>query len=369
MVPHARDAHIDFVRLAAEEPSSLYLEDFLRAGFEAWPRRYQERFPGLTTWGGVGDLKQSLRHIAGAPIDWRVLLASRSLPLLKVGAGCQFRVCRNVMTTDLSWPTYQQAVIERAHRTSNQVTVVAIRDRVFNEGWTAADIARYLAVEYQCYKCDGLFLPAVDHLGIRVPLGIIVETIKAVAEMRFVLVDAAQAICHVSLDDCVVHADFIVAGSHKWMGGYVPTGIALYGIARSREMIDLRFAASLARPCSDSFTRICEQVDGGGLTPNTETVNLLGLFSSAGAASAQRGKTRVGGTLSGAVDRLVDLIPMPSGAWRLQGIAPELRTRIALLRGTKSGSSNVADIVRRAWLGAGCIVSAYDGGFARLSFA
>ena len=106
MTPAAKDAQLDFVRLTAEEPSSLYFEEFLRSGYSGWPEFYQRRFPGLRTWHGVSGLKQSIRQIAGAPDHWRVLLASRSLSLVRLATGSLFRACRNVLATDLGWSTY-----------------------------------------------------------------------------------------------------------------------------------------------------------------------------------------------------------------------------------------------------------------------
>lgn len=76
MTPAAKDAQLDVVRLSAEEPSSLYFEQFLRDGFSAWPTFYQERFPGLRTWTGVSGLKESIRRLVKAQDDWQVLLAS-----------------------------------------------------------------------------------------------------------------------------------------------------------------------------------------------------------------------------------------------------------------------------------------------------
>lgn len=218
MLPAARDAQIDFIRLAGEEPSSLYFEEFLRGGFQAWPQEYRERFPALAAWLGVDGLKYSLRELAGAPDDWRVLLASRSLPLLQLGANCLYRVCRNVLTTDLNWPAYQRAVVAKAIRTDNRVSETAIRDLILYDGWNADDVADHLADEFIRRGCDGLFLPAVDHLGIRLPIRQIVQRINKLAELRFCLIDAAQAFCHVPLDEAFAHADFVVAGSHKWMG-------------------------------------------------------------------------------------------------------------------------------------------------------
>jgi len=167
MTPAAKDAQLDFVRLSAEEPSSLYFEEFLRSGFSAWPSAYQERFPGLRTWTGVAGLKHSIRRLVRAPDDWRVLLAGRSLSLVRLASSCMFRVCRNVLATDLSWPTYEQALESKARLTGNRITTVRMRDDILCRSWTVDDVASYLANAFTEHQCDGLFLPAVDHLGIR----------------------------------------------------------------------------------------------------------------------------------------------------------------------------------------------------------
>lgn len=53
MTPAAQRAQPDLVRLSAEEPTSLYFEEFLKDGFNAWLSSYQNRFPGLQSWSGV----------------------------------------------------------------------------------------------------------------------------------------------------------------------------------------------------------------------------------------------------------------------------------------------------------------------------
>ena len=104
--PKAQQTHLEFVRLAAEEPSSLYFEEFLHSGFSAWPNRYQRRFPALSRWPGIAGLKKKLTRLAGGP-DWnRVLIASRSAELMRLAARVLCKTCRSVFTTDFSWPTY-----------------------------------------------------------------------------------------------------------------------------------------------------------------------------------------------------------------------------------------------------------------------
>lgn len=370
MLPAARDAHIDFVRLAAEEPSSLYFEDFLRDGFEAWPSCYRNRFAGLSTWPGVVGLKQSLRRLAGAPHDWQVLLGSRSLLLLKLGASCLFRVCRNVLTTDLNWPTYQRTVVEKANRTDNRVTGVDIRERILAGGWTARDVARHIAHVFVRNRCDGLFLPAVDHLGIRLPVREIVERIQAVAELRFCLIDAAQALCHTPLDDSFACADFIVAGSHKWMGACVPTGIAFFGHPRSQRLVMHRLR-NLCRTdrVADPLLPFAEQIADGRLEGYSETANLTSLVACAGAAWHHLHDARVGCDSVADIDDALRKTPRPDRAWEPVFVSPEMRSRIAVMQRAKTAlrPPSAAD-VRRDWLNAGCIVSGYDDGRARLAF-
>ena len=365
MLPAARDAQIDFIRLVGEEPSGLYFEDFLRGGFQAWPRPYCERFPGLASWNGVAGLKRRLRILAGAPNDWQTLIASRSLPLLKLGASCLFRVCRNVLTTDLSWPTYQQAIVDRAASTGNRVVTTAIRDHILRGGWDGAAIVNHMAEEFARHGCDGLLLPAVDHLGIRLPIGQIVRRIKGQSELRFLLVDAAQAYCHIPLDECIAHADLVVAGCHKWMGACLPVGIAFYGQQRSRELIERR-----VRRCNDPLIRFVEELDGSVFTGRSETASIQGLFAASGAASAQLPVAVTPAEQTTVVDELLVSAPRPCDCWNPVVVAPTLRTRIAILeRAYGKRRKPSATAVRREWFDAGCIVTGYQSGFARLAFA
>ncbi|MFO0978274.1 MAG: aminotransferase class V-fold PLP-dependent enzyme [Planctomycetaceae bacterium] len=236
-LPAARDAQIDFVRLSAEEPSTLYFEEFLKHGYNAWPNCYQSRFSALKTWGGVRALKQSLHQFAGAPVDWSVLLASRSISLVQLAARSMFQICRHVLTTDLSWPTYQDAVSRQALAAGAQITTVPLRDAIFRESWTAGDVAAFLAGIYRENGCDGLSVPAVDHLGVRIPVRAIVEQIRNTSHVQFVLVDAAQAFCQVPIDDCLAVADFVVTGCHKWMRAGQPMGVGFFGRTGTQQII------------------------------------------------------------------------------------------------------------------------------------
>lgn len=366
MTPAAKDAQLDFVRLSAEEPSSLYFEEFLRGGYSAWPDSYQRRFPGLRTWHGVAALKQSLRQLAGAPDEWPVLLASRSLSLFHLAASSMFRVCRNVLTTDLSWPTYQQAVEMTAVRTGNRTATTSLRDDILYRGWTADDVARHLAMAYEEHRCDGLFLPAVDHLGIRLPIRTIVNRIRERCELRFSFIDAAQAFCHVPLDECIDVADFIVAGSHKWMGAYLPIGIGLFGQPKTRELIDHRLQLSMRQVHHhDPLLNFTDQLVSARLDGRSETTNLPPLFASAGASRDLLERPVVSDPFP---EHQLNSVPVPNDEWQLLRPSRELRSQIVLYENSCSGERlEDANAIRDMWLNSGSIITAYDGGRARIS--
>ncbi len=375
-LPAARDAQIDFVRLTAEEPSTLYFEEFLQLGYKAWPDCYQSHFPALKTWGGVRALKQSIHQLAGAPEDWNVLLASRSLSLVQMAARSMFRTCHHVLTTDLSWPTYQDAVSRQALAAGAQITTVPLRDAIFRERWTAADVASFLARLCAENRFDGLFLPAVDHLGVRIPVRAIVEQIRNTSHLPFFLVDAAQAFCQVPIDDCLAVADFVVTGCHKWMRAGQPMGVGFFGRNGTQQILRETLQENYGNGCDlDPLLIFTEQLDGGQLTGHSETVNLTPLFSASAAALEQL--RHHDQSLANADDAC--LLDDPAGFTTLD-LPPELshwipiqphettRSHITLFANQEAvRTSNSAEEARREWLNYGCVVTAYDNGRVRVS--
>ena len=106
MSPAAQRAERALVSLAAEEGNSAYFERFVRHGLGECPLAAEERYSGLGHWAGVGELKQSLRGLAGHRPDLPVLIAHRSALLMKLAARALCSSCRNVLVTDLGWPGY-----------------------------------------------------------------------------------------------------------------------------------------------------------------------------------------------------------------------------------------------------------------------
>ena len=200
MSASAQQIHIDFVRFVGEEAASLYFDQFLRTGVRDWPASLRRRFPALQAWQGISHLKDDLRRPVGASAQSNVLLASRSAQLMKLAAKLLFRLCRNVLVTDLSWPSYRQILKRVGGTAENRLTTLQLRRSLLRDQVPQDEVIERIAQHFVRTACDGLFLPAVDNLGIRLPIEQIVRSIEKRAELRFVVVDGAQAFGHTPLE-------------------------------------------------------------------------------------------------------------------------------------------------------------------------
>lgn len=281
MSPMAQRLSTAFNRLSAEEPFNLYCERFLKEGFESWPDRYRRRFSGLRRWGGIEHLRHGIRRLAGATDGTPVLLASRSLSLIKAAAKAAFRTCRTLLTTDLSWPGYQQAIVAEAARWGREVVTVPIREVILGSRLAAEELAEILSDVFVNSQCDSIFLPAVDNLGVRVPIANIVHRIARCASVRFVLTDAAQALAHVPLAEVCRNSDLVIAGCHKWVRGYYPLGIGIVGGRAEGNAWRTHFREAASD--DDPLTGFLESLETGRFARHLETVNLGPLFSCQGA--------------------------------------------------------------------------------------
>ncbi len=278
----AQRLSISFIRLSAEEPFSLYFERFLRNGFESWPESYQRRFSGLKGWTGIESLKQGIRRVAGARDESQVVIASRSLWLVRSAARAAYKTCSRLLTTDLSWPSYQSVFEREAARTGRELHCIPIRHDILSDCMGESDLVEAVASSFQRLHCDGIFLPAVDNLGIRLPIEKIVSAIEDRAELRVVLVDAAQAIGHIPLADVTRSSDFVIAGCHKWVRAYHPLGIGIFGGRESSCVLRNELTADRE---DDSLFNFLECLLDERLSGHMETVNLTPLFSCQGAIS------------------------------------------------------------------------------------
>lgn len=365
----ARRAVHAFTDLVGEEGGSLYSDRFLRHGLAACPPSFGERYPGLAGWGGVGELKAALRSLAGIPPGLPVLLAHRSAELMRLAARLLFHPCRNVLVTDLGWPGYHDILADVARRTGRRVTVVALRDRALAGTADAAAAVEEVRQAYAGMECDGLFLPAVSNLGVRLPVRAMVRAAEAVGEVRFVVVDGAQDFCHAGADIAGETCDLYLAGCHKWLEAYHPLGLAFYGRRPSAGVIETTLAHMIAAgEIGDPLLRFVPHMETGRADPPLETVAVLPLLACGGAVHERAEpdiKARLGSRLrnlavAGEILRATGWSPLLPD--------PALRSGILLLRAEREAvRGQPAEGLRSAFHAAGVTLTAYPAGHVRLS--
>ncbi len=286
MSSRAEQAQLDFTRMAGEQGASLFFERFLQDGSDSWPASVRSRFPGLTGWQGVTALKESLRTLAGSDPALPVLTANRSAQLMKFAARLLFRRCGNVLVTDLGWPPYHKVLGGEAARARSVVTTLPVRGLMSNGQATEDELVEAVRSRFLQAGCDGLFLTAVSNLGYRLPVERLVRALEAVRELRFVVIDGAQDFCHVSADLGNEYCDLYLASCHKWLQGFHPMGLGFYGRRRTRSLIETALCQLLSGgDLDDPLLRFTAQLERSALDGETETVNLIPLFTAQGAAA------------------------------------------------------------------------------------
>ncbi|HEX4614248.1 MAG TPA: aminotransferase class V-fold PLP-dependent enzyme [Urbifossiella sp.] len=229
MSPAAQRAERALVSLAAEEGNSAYFERLVRHGMRDGPLASETRYAGLGHWAGVGELKQSLRLLAGHRPDLPVLVAHRSAQLMKLAARVLFHACRNVLATDLGWPGYHDILGRAAGGTNRRVTAAEVRAEVLAGRLGEEELVDRVCDTFARGGCDGLFLSAVSNWGVRLPVEPIVRRLEASHRVWFVVVDGAQEFCHTPGRLGAEYCDLYLAGSHKWLGAHHPMGLGFYG--------------------------------------------------------------------------------------------------------------------------------------------
>jgi hypothetical protein len=366
--PGALRTQLDFARLTAEQPSSLYFDRFLANGIETAPQDWFQRFPGLQCWGGISKLKAAIKQVALAPSSHEVVLASRSALLMRAAARLMFRVCKNVLVTDCSWPAYQAELHDAAARANRRVTCVNVRDSILDSQLGSTDVVRLLARRYEQDGCDGLFLPAVDNLGVRLPIREIVSAVEAIRKPRFVLVDGAQALGHLPNVDCHDVCDLFLAGCHKWLRAYLPLGIAIFGKAGSREWIHHYLVSSdCVDGVDDPLLRFTHELEADVAGRYSETVNIAPLFACRAAItdtfSAGHGQWKDQLRNADEVRAITE-----STTWRVRSLESSMRTGILLLvRKNQRDGKTDAEAMRQAFADHQIAASTYENGIIRLS--
>lgn len=354
-------AATDVARVAHEQGSTLYFDDFMRCGGSILNAAELSRYPSFADWQGPARLSDRIRTLAGAGELWEVVFASRSANLMSLAARLQIRLCRKVLVTDLSWPFYEHLHRREQRESCNAVYRVEIHDDILRRQWSSDELLDKLVTQYIAQGCDGLFLPLVDHRGIRLPIQELVTRIRRRAELRFCVVDAAQAFQQVPLELSSDYCDLVIAGCHKWLASHVPMGLAFYGREPSRRFVGESIARWLNDgSLGDPLLQYTNELFTGNANAYGETTALLPLLTAnAAAIDAQVGTTEIGYPKN----REAVLGCVANSHW--QAILPDgsFDSQVILI---ESPSHPLVD-ARRHFLQHGVAVTAYDNGTVRLA--
>lgn len=355
MSPTALKTHCDFVRLMAEDPSSLYTEQFLFDGANATPSIAQ-RFPELARWLGIEGFQNELRAAFAGRTDTNteILLSSRTTNLMKLGVE-SLAGRKRLLITDLTWPPYRKWILKYAVRSGLAVTMLRLRKSVW-QGMTAVDLTQIVLSALRRSGSDGLFLPAVTHTGIRLPLQNILRETATDAGVR-TIIDASQAYGHVDTNEWSHLADFVFGGCHKWVRAYLPISV---GFAKGFHRHQIR--RSLVR---DPLTHFCRSVATGTTGP-METVNLSPLFSAHGAISdlPSQKSNRADSLDVRIIQRMIQEHPH----WQASQTHESLRSRMLMIQTRTDSLKQLSPQTLRAMMGRSSVsVTTYNGGHLRLS--
>jgi len=362
MSPGAQHALSEFHSLAGDIGCCMYFEVFLQQGFPA-PR---SEWPFLSSWRGIDGLKTRLKRFAGAVPDSRVLLANRSSQLMKLAAHLLAGRCRNVLITDLTWPSYARILRVVAEITDCRVSCLPLRRQIFADRMMAAEITTFVREAYQSLNCDGLFLPLVDNLGIHFPVKECVHAIRENAHVQFVAVDGAQALGHVPVRLADLPCDIFLAGCHKWLRAYQPLGLAFFGRPESQAFIQETVATLQGEGVlDDPLLVFTENYGTGRRTAFGETVNLSPLLTCHGALLDAEAEQRSNGAFRQLNTEL--LCEAADGtAWRPVPVHQSIQSNITVMH-RANGPPSSSERLRQRFHSAQVALTAYANATIRLS--
>ncbi len=367
MSPRACRASIDFARLACEHGSTLYSDDFFRFGSSSLPDASSDRYPGLSDWHGPEQLSRQLSQLMEFPPQHPILFASRSASLMKCAAKLLFRRCRNVLITDLTWPAYERILRREQRRTGNRIHKVAVRRLMLQGRLAPSELIERLAEQFVSLHCDGLFLPLVDNLGLHLPAPEIVSRIRSQSELRFCVIDGAQAFRHVPLELDLDYCDFMVAGCHKWLCAHNPMGLGILGRNSSRDYI----TASIARwlkdgTVDDPLMVYSQELITGEHFPFGETAPILPLLT-ANAAAVDALKSATEMSLEATRRDVIECVRQ--AGWTVVSPESDYASRILLIRPehVHRSPATASHHLRRQLLEHQIAATTYDGSLVRLA--
>ncbi len=261
------------------------------------------------------------------------MLANRPHALMLLAAYLLVRNSTCILTTDLAWPPFQAILHKVAAQFGRRIMRVGLRHLV-RGGGDAEAITQAIVQAYRLSSATALFLPAISHDGIQLPLVRIATAIKKERALRFLAVDGAQHLAHGTTALSEMDCDFYLAGTHKWLRSLYPLGVAFYGQRRSTELIEAtRDELRCVGVLNDPLIFFASQLAGQRCDEITETINLSGLLSAYGAALDAQPAVNRQKALSIQMANANEIIARAQNdGWRPLRLSSSLRSGILLLR-------------------------------------
>ncbi|QDV42486.1 Aminotransferase class-V [Stieleria neptunia] len=368
MSPSASRRHGELARFATTAAASPLMDTLLQDGGEAWPETVQREFPELSSYPGIPGFRRRLLETLGCE-DWqRLVLGTSSNSLIRIASQLLFGPCERVLTTDLAWPVYRKVLERCAADRSRTLHVIPLRQFIARNCPTGPEIADFVFKQFRKHSCDGLFLTAVSHDGIRLPAGEMISAIKRRSEVKVSVIDGAQEFAQVDHHGSLRASDFYMTSGHKWAGSFIPIAIGVFGTNRSASRIDQIATDQIdSGLIDDPLMQLCWDSTDSPSIAAPSTANVAALFACDAAITdlasepeAERCKSLGDSSVDGLLEQLAEK------GWQTTPGSTACRSRTWVLNHASLAGYSPAEI-RVRFASQGIALTAYDQGVIRLS--
>ena len=356
--PSAKRALISALEINQAFGASAYFDElFFRGAENSGPTN---QFDGLEIWKGIDQFSVDARRQMFGATAGDIAFASRTGVLMAMATRLLSARCTNVLVSDLNWQPFTEMLTNRSAASKTETTTVAIREAIFNHTATAEEVIEKIKTAFVANQCDGIFLPAICNLGVALPIVKIILAIREIAELRFCVIDAAQAVNHIDLSQVAEGADFVFGGTHKWLRACEPMAVGYFGRAGSRSFIQASIDRELlTNPSADPMLRLTQS----SADKKSETVNLCPLFAAAGALADAR---ECDPKNNSQISRLAIQEAAQATGWNFISSDSSLHTQIVLLKKQPVANSK-GRCFRKQLSRLGVAITEYNGGVCRIS--
>lgn len=368
MSPSASRRHGELARFATTAAASPLMDTLLQDGGGAWPESAQCEFPALSSYPGIPDFRRRLLETLGCE-DWqRLILGTSSNSLIRIASQFLFGPCERVLITDLAWPVYRKVLERCAVDRSRALHVIPLRQFIAKNCPSGPEIIDFVSGQFRKHSCDGLFLTAVSHDGIRLPAGEMISAIEKRSEVKVSVIDGAQEFVQVDHRQSLQASDFYMTSGHKWAGSFIPIAIGVFGSNRSASRIKQIVADQVdSGLIDDPLMQLCWDSTTSPPVAAPSTANVAALFACDAAIADLASDSETGWCeprVDSPVDRLLE--QLAKEGWQTTPGSNVCRSRTCVLHHASLTGYSPAEI-RTHFASQGIALTAYERGVIRLS--